>query len=62
MVDNVKDSPHEIGFVIGALVGFLWMMYLNVRTIRSGGGAIWIFMMICGGIGAGIGWLIGSLF
>jgi hypothetical protein len=54
----VKESPQEIGFTIGAIVGFLWLVYAKVgRGPRNGGSAIYIFMMIC----AGIGWLIGSL-
>jgi hypothetical protein len=48
------DSPHEIGFLIGAAPGFAWLVYMNISTRYSGGGN-WIFMMICGGIG----WLAG---
>jgi hypothetical protein len=54
----VKDSPQQIGFVFGAMLGFAWLVYENARTTRNGGTANWIFIMICGGIG----WLIGSLF
>jgi hypothetical protein len=54
----MKESAQEIGFTIGACVGFLLLLYENDRTTRSSGGANWILIMICGGIG----WLIGSLF
>jgi hypothetical protein len=55
----VKESPQEVGFFIGAFVGFLWLVYAGVRGGSHGymGGLYWIFMIICGGIG----WLIGSL-
>jgi hypothetical protein len=57
----VKESPQEIGFVVGALVGFAWLVYEGARTTRSSGGGNWIFMMICGGIGWLVGWLISGL-
>jgi hypothetical protein len=54
----VKENAQEIGFVIGAGVGFLWLVYEKVGTTRSSGAGNWILMMICGGIG----WLIGGVF
>jgi hypothetical protein len=58
----VKNSPQEIGFVIGASVGFIWLLWASGRTTRSSGGGNYIFVIICGGIGWGIGWLISRLF
>ena len=58
----VKDNPQEIGFVIGAIVGVIWLVWAGGRTTRSSGAGNYIFMMICGGIGWGIGWLISHLF
>jgi hypothetical protein len=58
----LKDNPQEIGFVIGAIVGFILLVWEGARTTRSSGGANYIIVIICGGIGWGIGWLISRLF
>ena len=58
----MKESPQEIGFAIGALLGFLWLVYENTLTTRSSGTANWILIMLCGLLGGGAGWLIGRLF
>jgi drug/metabolite transporter (DMT)-like permease len=58
----VKDNPQEIGFIIGAVVGFIWLLWEGGRTTRSSGQANYIIVMICGGIGWGIGWIISRLF
>jgi hypothetical protein len=50
------DSPEEIGFVIGAMAGFVWIVRSGPHYGRGVGTANLIFMMICGGIG----WLAGS--
>ena len=56
----VKESPEQIGSVIGGMVGLV----LAVWTTPSRGGgrgtgtANYILILICGGIGSGIGWLV----
>jgi hypothetical protein len=59
-----KDSPQEIGFVIGGLVGLVWVIWTtsNRGGGRGAGAANYILIMICGGIGSGIGWLVSRLF
>jgi hypothetical protein len=50
------ESPQEIGFTIGAALGLAWWVYGTWGVPQGhGGGAGWIVMMIC----AGIGWLSG---
>jgi hypothetical protein len=58
----VKDSPQEIGFVIGGIIGIIWLLWANTRSTRNGGTANYIFIMVCGGIGWGVGWLVSRLF
>jgi hypothetical protein len=58
----VKDNPQAIGFVIGAIVGFILLVWEGARTTRSSGSGNYIIVIICGGIGWGIGWLISRLF
>jgi hypothetical protein len=66
----VKESPQEIGFVIGGSIGVICLWWLS-RVIasdptRSDGLSMYIFVMMCGGIGWcvgwGVGWLINHLF
>ncbi len=57
----MTESPQSIGFVIGGAVGFIWLVWEGARTTRSSGGGNYIFVVICGGTGWGIGWLIGRL-
>jgi hypothetical protein len=58
-----QDSPEQIGFVIGGIVGLVWVFWAmrDVRG-RAVGSFNYIWMLICGGIGAGIGWLVSRLF
>jgi hypothetical protein len=49
----MKESPEEIGFVIGGIVGFIWLVWAKVRSTRNGGTANYLFIMLCGGIGWG---------
>ena len=44
--EKVKESPQEVGFFIGAFVGFLWLVYAGVRGGSHGymGGLYWIFI------------------
>jgi hypothetical protein len=58
----VKDSPEQIGSVIGGMVGLVWVFWAfwGSRTYRGSGHgeAMYILILICGGIGWGIGWLV----
>ena len=57
----MKDSPQEIGFVIGGVVGIIWLLWAKVGGgTRNGGTAMYLLIMICGGIGWGIGWLVSA--
>jgi hypothetical protein len=58
----LKDSPQEIGFVIGAIVAFLWLLWAGGRTTGSSGGGNLIFLLLGVGIGWGLGWLVGRWF
>jgi chemotaxis signal transduction protein len=57
----VKESPQEIGFVIGSVVGIIWLVWANIQSTRNGGTASYIFIIICGGIGWGIGRIVSRL-
>jgi hypothetical protein len=58
------ESPHEIGFIIGMVVGFIWVWWgTPLRGFsRSAGQANWIIMLICGGIGWLAGWALEWVF
>jgi drug/metabolite transporter (DMT)-like permease len=58
----MKESPQEIGFVLGSFVGFALLAWEGARTTRSSGAGNYIFVLISGGIGWGIGWLVNRLF
>jgi hypothetical protein len=58
----VKDTAQEIGFVIGGILGFALLVYENARSTRSSGAGNWFFVMLCGGVGWVIGWLVGLIF
>jgi hypothetical protein len=58
----LKESPQEIGWVIGGAVGIVWLVWEGARTTRSSGGGNYLFILLCGGIGWAGGWLISHLF
>jgi len=41
----------------------LWLLlYEKPNAAVNDRAVIWLLMMLCGGIGAGVGWLIGTAF
>ena len=55
----MSENPQEIGFILGALAGFLLHVFLGDRTAGRAAGYYILFVMMITGV---IGWLIGSLF
>jgi 2-keto-3-deoxy-galactonokinase len=56
---TVKDSPEQIGFVIGGMVGLIWVFWAHLDAGGRGAGtANYFIIVICGSIGSGIGWLV----
>jgi hypothetical protein len=53
---STLSAAGRTGFLIGAFVGFIWLI-ANGHTTRGGGIVSWILILICGFIGAKIGWL-----
>ena len=56
-------SPHEVGLVVGAAIGFIWGLYRGPHYGRSSGTAGWILhIMICGAIGGLAGLILEWVF
>jgi hypothetical protein len=63
MAIGTSPTPQEIGFVLGAMGGLLWLLlYEKPDAALNDRAVIWLLIMLCGGIGAGVGWLIGTAF
>ena len=54
-------SQPEVGFVIGAAIGFVWIWRTGPHYGRGVGTANYLFMLICGAIGYGVQLALGLL-